>query len=847
MKNLKNLLFVALLFITATVLGQTKITGTVVDETNESLPGASVLEKGTTNGTQTDFDGKFTLNAKSNSGVLVISFIGYKSKEVAFSSSKTKIGSIQLEQDSSLDEIILTATSFAIDRKTPVAVSTIKAADIELKLGTQEFPEILKSTPGVYATKTGGGYGDSRINLRGFSSQNVAVMINGVPVNDMENGAVYWSNWAGLSDVTSAMQVQRGLGASKVAVPSIGGTINIISKSTDAQQGGNIKMSTGNNGYQKFGMTLSTGVLDNGFAITASAAKISGDGYVDGLQFSGVNYFLNISKELNNAHKLSFNVIGAQQTHGQRYNARTIAQNRATEQGGKRFNPDWGYRNGKVENISYNFYHKPQISLNHDWVISDKTFLTTVVYASFGTGGGRRLYGSGKFTNNNYRLGASDQPIDFDKIVQENKDNGALGSTDVFAASNNDHNWYGVLSTLNTELSDNLTLTAGLDGRYYVGSHYYSITDLLGGEYYLNPSSNDNNKNTALKVGDRFNRDYEGRVLRYGTFAQLEYSKDDLSIFLSSSISNTRYGRSSFLDDSSNPNGNVSDNANFLGFGTKGGANYNIDDNHNVFANIGYFSRAPFLTGSVFLNKESVELNSEAINEKVFSAEIGYGYRSENFNANVNLYRTSWLDKSITARQLDPDNLGQFLEANIAGLDALHQGIELDFVYKLNDNLRVTGMVSLGDWTWQSDVEGQLFDQNSQPVGNPITVNAKGLKVNDAAQTTYALGLNYKVLDRTNLFLDYNYAGDLYSKFNITRSIDREDTWKMPAYHLVDFGFRHGFTIGDFNTTLSGKMNNIFDVEYISDAFDDGTHTATGANVYYGSGRTFSLGLKVNF
>ena len=846
MKNFKNLLFVALFLITAAVLGQTKITGTVVDETNQPLPGASVLVKGTTNGTSTDFDGKFTLEAKAGSGAIVVSFIGYSSKEVVFSASKNKITVQLLEDTGSLDEIIITATSFAIDRKTPVAVSTIKAADIELKLGTQEFPEILKSTPGVYATKTGGGYGDARINLRGFSSQNVAVMINGVPVNDMENGAVYWSNWAGLSDVTSAMQVQRGLGASKVAVPSIGGTINIISKSTDAQQGGNIKMSTGNNGYQKYGMTLSTGVMDNGFAVTASAAKISGDGYVDGLQFSGVNYFLNVSKEVNDAHKLSFNVIGALQTHGQRYNSRTIAQNRDTEQGGKRFNPDWGYRNGEVENISYNFYHKPQISLNHDWVISDKTFLTTVVYASFGTGCGRRLYGSGKFTNDAYRLGDSDQPIDFDKIVQENKDNGALGSTDVFAASNNDHNWYGVLSTLNTELSDNLTLTAGLDGRYYVGSHYYSITDLLGGEYYLNPSSNDNNKNTALKVGDRFNRDYEGRVLRYGTFAQLEYSQDALSVFLSSSISNTRYGRSSFLDDSSNPNGNVSDNANFLGYGVKGGANYNVDDTNNVFANIGYFSRAPFLTGSVFLNKESVELNSEAINEKVFSAEIGYGYRSEEFNANINLYRTSWLDKSITARQQDPDNLGQFLEANIAGLDALHQGIEVDFVAKLSDKLKLTGMFSLGDWTWQSDVQGQIFDQNNVII-KEVTVNAKGLKVNDAAQTTYALGLNYKVLDRTNLFIDYNYAGDLYSKFNITRSIDRENTWKMPGYHLADLGFRHGFTIGDFYATLSGKMNNIFDVEYISDAFDDGTHTASGANVYYGAGRTFSLGLKVNF
>ena len=320
MKNFKSLLFVAVLFISASVLGQTKITGEVVDETNQPLPGASIVVKGTTNGTSTDFDGKFTLQAGADSGTIVISFIGFQSNEVSFSSSNSNLGTIQLQEDASLDEIIVTATSFAIDRKTPVAVSTVKAADIESKLGSQEFPEILKSTPGVYATKTGGGFGDGRINLRGFSSQNVAVMINGVPVNDMENGAVYWSNWAGLSDVTSAMQVQRGLGASKVAVPSIGGTINIISKSTDASKGGVIRMSTGNDGYQKYGMTLSTGLLDNGLAITASAAKLSGDGYVDGLQFSGVNYFLNISKIINNDHKLSFNVIGAKQTHGQRYN-----------------------------------------------------------------------------------------------------------------------------------------------------------------------------------------------------------------------------------------------------------------------------------------------------------------------------------------------------------------------------------------------------------------------------------------------------------------------------------------------------------------------------------------------
>lgn len=94
----------------------------------------------------------------------------------------------------------------------------------------------MKMTPGVYATKQGGGFGDSRINVRGFDQKNVAVMINGIPVNDMENGWVYWSNWSGLSDATRTMQVQRGLGASKLAINSVGGTINIITKTTDAKK-----------------------------------------------------------------------------------------------------------------------------------------------------------------------------------------------------------------------------------------------------------------------------------------------------------------------------------------------------------------------------------------------------------------------------------------------------------------------------------------------------------------------------------------------------------------------------------------------------------------------------------
>src|SRR5699024_4140739 len=101
-------------------------------------------------------------------------------------------GVIKMNQDAvALADVTITS-SIAKDRQTPVALSSVDPVFIEEKLGTQEFPEILKATPGVYATKQGGGFGDSKINMRGFKSENIAVMINGVPMNDMEWGGVYW-------------------------------------------------------------------------------------------------------------------------------------------------------------------------------------------------------------------------------------------------------------------------------------------------------------------------------------------------------------------------------------------------------------------------------------------------------------------------------------------------------------------------------------------------------------------------------------------------------------------------------------------------------------------------------
>ncbi|GAA4889890.1 TonB-dependent receptor [Flaviramulus aquimarinus] len=864
------MLTIALLF-SAVVMAQSTISGTIVEAgSNIPLPGANVIEKGTSNGVTTDFDGNFTITTKSSSGEVVMSYIGYNSKTVAFTGDMT-LGNVTLESSQvGLEEIQIIA-SVAVDRKTPVAVSTVKAADIELKLGTQEFPEILKSTPGIYATKQGGGYGDARVNIRGFSSENVAVMINGIPVNDMENGRVFWSNWAGLGDVTSQMQVQRGLGASKIAVPSIGGTINVITKTTDTEAGGNFITSVANDGYFKYGLTYSTGLMDNGFAATVSAAKTEGDGYVDGTEFTGFNYFINISKEINDSHKLSFTAFGAKQQHGQRQNRQLIETFRKSDRG-RKFNADWGYKNGQLTFQEDNFYHKPQISLNHYWTLSENTSINTSAYVSFGTGGGGGTRGdTSKFVFNadgssDYRTGLFG-PLNFDRISEENEALGANGSETILRASRNDHNWYGVLSTLKTNLSDDLVLLGGVDLRSYTGIHFQEVTDLLGGQYFLD-DNNENNPNNPARVGDKINYNNDGKVGWFGLFGQLEYDvNDNFNTYLALAASNTSYRRIDYFNYLDSDPLQETDRYNFFGYSVKGGGNYRIGINHNVFVNLGYFERAADFD-AVFLNFSNDNINADAENEKITSFELGYGFRGEKFSANLNLYRTTWNDRTETATFQQPD--GTRATANILGVNAIHQGVELDFRFKATDKLTITGQASLGDWTWDNNVENvRIFDEEQNEIADsPFNLHIAGLKVGDAAQTTAALGLNYQLSQDTRFIVDYNYFADNYADFDpsdrgVTSSnpdpaaaaaeiaaelaTDPIQPWKMPDFGLFDVALTHGFKFGPFDATLTGRVNNVFDTEYISDA-QDGSGSATDtALVYFGFGRTFSVGAKLNF
>ncbi|GAA0892512.1 TonB-dependent receptor [Fulvivirga kasyanovii] len=831
------------------------VSGKVLDEDNgEPLIGANVRVKGTTKGSVADVGGNFKIgDVAVGSQTIVVSFIGFGEKEVEVTVNEgqnTDIGTVQMKSSAiGLSEVQVIA-SVAVDRKTPVAVSTIKESFIAEKASNQEFPELLKSTPGVYATKTGGGYGDSRINVRGFNSVNVAVLINGVPVNDMENGRVYWSNWAGLTDVTRSMQVQRGLGASKVAVPSIGGTINILTHTTDAEKGGYVFAGVGNNNYKKAAFSLSSGLTEKNWAVSVAAAKITGDGWAEGLEFEGYNYFFNVSKIINDEHTLSLTGFGAPQRHGQRQNMQSIETFRNAPQGIK-YNADWGILNGEVVHVEDNFYHKPQFSLNHYWTINETSELSTALYASYGTGGGGG-YQNVDISIGDFRTGNEYSPYDLDAVVDQNVASADGHALSFLRASRNDHKWYGALSTYTKEVNSNLDILAGLDLRYYKGIHFTEVVDLLGADYVLD-DSDANQPVRRAGVGDKINYYNDGIVLWEGGFLQAEYTSGALTAFASLAASNTSYKRIDyFLYEDDDPL-QETDFQNFFGYQVKGGANYNLTRNHNVFANLGYFEKAPDFD-AVYQNNQNI-VNEDAENQKILSFELGYGYRSTQLNANVNFYRTNWKDRTFTQRFPGSDN--QFFFANILGVNALHQGVELDFLYKPTTNLTFNGMLSVGDWVWQNNVDGvNIFDENQDIVGSISTLYIEDLKVGDAAQTTAAFGIDYKVIDNFKLGMTYNYYANLYASYDPTDRTDEtvvgKQAWEVPDYSLVDVNAAVDFNIGNLKAVLYANVNNLFDVEYISDAQDgdydgDGIGDAAGARVFYGFGRTWTTGLKIKF
>jgi iron complex outermembrane receptor protein len=840
----------------------TVVRGKVVDDaTKEPLTGATITIKGTSTATTAGLDGSFKINVSGVSGpVLTISFIGYVSVDIS-ADGRNNVGEIVLKSASTgMSEVVVNG-DVAIDRKTPIAVTNIGPQFIEEHIGANDIPELLKSVPGVMFTAQDGGYGDSRISIRGFSSKsgngNVAFTINGIPINDPETGTLYWSDFSGITDVASSIQVQRGLGASKIIIPSFGGTVNITTRSTDMQQGGYVSETIGSDGYNKVGVLVSTGLNANGWAATFQGSKTQGDGFAGGLNFLGYNYFFNLSKIISPSQTISLNLIGANQTHGQRAEEPIADYQTAPE--GIKWNPYLGSENGKQVNLYNNFYSEPMLSINHDWTINDKSSLSTVLYALYGDGGGGDIYTGGEEASITSlpRAGNLYTPINFDALEGANAANPDGSALTYGVAAHDQTYWYGLRSTYKTLLGKYLDLSAGVDLRYYYGNHYEEVTDLLGANYVSynytgvqglgTAQGNINQPIDDVGVGGKiyyYNRDY---VESEGAFAQAEYSKKDFTAFATLSGSENGDKRTDYFNYLNTDPNQTTPYVNFFTYQAKAGANYNINSQMNVFANIGYLTKPPYFA-NVFEDYTN-QINHKAVNEKLFSYELGYEYKISGFSTTVNLYRTSYMDRAFASEYADATT-SQIYTTNISGVNELHQGIEVEMKYRPVKEILMGASLSLGDFYYTKNAgPATVFNSQQQVVSTVDEVYLKNEKVGDVAQTTAAAFADFTIVPQLKVGVVYNF----YANYTSYVPFQNYNTPNLTPYIVPDFStwdlnavFK--FKMAGFNSELIATVNNLLNTKYISDSEDEnGKGLASGVDVYYGLGRIFTTGLKVKF
>lgn len=863
MKKITRFLFlvVALVFTTG-AMAQSTVTGTIIDaEMNAPLPAANIIEVGTTNGVSSDFDGNFTITTQANSGEVVISYVGYTPKTVSFNGN-TDLGNITLSSDNSLEEVVVIGSGvidLAEDRATPIAVSTIKKVEIQQRaVGNVEVSEIIKNTPSVYVSGQTG-FGDSQLFLRGFDQTNIAVLLNGQPVNGMEDGRVYWSNWAGIADIANGVQIQRGLGSSKLAISSVGGTMNLVMKSTDREKGGFVRLLGGNDSYMKATASYNTGLNDNGWSFSVLLDHWQAHRkWAEGTFGSGQTYFFSAGYKPNDKHAFNLLLTGAPQQHGQRW-----SQSEETIKDDPKFNQHWGYTSGggsnyynsEIESERTNYYHKPVFNFNWDWNISEKTELSTVAYASWGRGGGTGPRGNG-------RIRTADGQVDYFAIEQQNEsiglggDYGApLGAGYIRRSSVNNHSWYGLVSNLGFDLNENLNLNVGADIRFYRGDHFRQVADFYG----LTGWSNDRQDGATVTdsfdpkpwaslfsfadEGQRIDYDYSENINYQGVFGQAEYAKNAFSIFFQGAVSTQSYQREGRFE---NEGLGKSEKLNKVGYNLKGGVAYAIDESSKIFFNAGKFSRQPFLD-NIFKDIRSsndIFKNPEVDNEDITSFELGYKFQASKFKASFNFYHTDWDNRVITGTDLDengtPSDDSDDIVLNIfdRGVRQIHTGVELDMQYNATEAVSFTGYVSGGSWEYDGSSDVSVYnDDTGALVSQSAGTDREGVKVTNAPQFTAGFGARARVIDGLTVYGNINYYDRLFK--NDGNSVQTENVGRIKSYSLTDLGLSYDFKVGDNKLTFNGNVYNVFDEVRVQQTDRFG--------FYNTNGMTFNGSVKYNF
>ncbi|MCG8411383.1 MAG: TonB-dependent receptor, partial [Bacteroidales bacterium] len=585
-------------------------------------------------------------------------------------------------------------------------------------------------------------------------------------------------------------------------------------------------MSTNRTYRNRVMATASTGLMENGLAVTLSGShRWAQEGYIEGTFYDAWACLLAVEKQFNKRHSLALTAFVAPNKRGKLIGSNQDAYDYLDN---NFYNANWGYQNGEKRNSRIANTFKPFATLTHYWDINEKLKINTSLAYSFGRTGATALnWYDAKDPRPNYYKYLPYYNREKENYVWENTQvnwdyfyfanaknlytlsnvNGVSGNNVTFNRSKYivedrrvDHNQLKATVFADYDLNEDLKLSGNVNYTWYKGRHFKLVDDLLGGDYWVDvdqfaerdfddpvvAQSNLDNPNRLTKVGDTFGYDYDANIQQIGGFVKADYTMGALDLYLGTQLSSTSFFRTGNMRTGKFPTESFGDSKkqNFFNYGVSLGANYKITGRHIVYANAKYTTRAPYFKNAYVSPRTRDHAVNNLTSEKIMSADLNYVIRLPFLTGRVSGYYSKFEDQTKIKSYFNDLN-HSFINYTMTGIDNKHFGVEAALEGKITSELSVLAVAAIGQYTYDSRPDLSVtVDNSGEPPSTPSSKNPFLNKPNDGVvylknfylpgmpQRAYSLGVKYSSPKFWWIEANANYFDKIYLDFHPARRVE---------------------------------------------------------------------------
>lgn len=633
-------------------------------------------------------------------------------------------------------------------------------------------------------------FGAARFKIRGYDADNFGTYMNGIPMENLDNGFTPFGLWGGLNDVMRNKDLSLGLRYNTFSFGDIGSTTSIDSRASKQRKQTDVGYAYSNRNYtHRWSLTHSTGISKKGWAFTFSGSRRWADeGYAAGTYYDGWSYFVGIDKRFGQKHLLSLVAFGAPTENGKQGASTQEAMDLA---GTHYYNPYWGYQQGKKRNANIGRTNQPVIILTHDFRIDNKSNLVTAASYSFGERGASSLdwYNAADPRPDYYRYlpsyyadqnplyqnlvdawtnDESVRQIKWNSIYDANRGtnvetvNGVTGHRSMYILQEavTKTQKLNFNTVYNTRIDDNVSFTAGVSYQTLKNNNYKQILDLLGGDYFVdlnqfaersyptNPNANQNDlnrPNRIVRVGDKYGYDYDIHVNKAATWAQGVFKYSWIDFYAAIELSNTQFWRVGNVNNGLFPTNSFGKSKvyNFDNYAFKGGFTFKIDGRNYLYANLSKMTKAPFYDNVYLSPRTRDNVQDNVKNEEVQSVEGGYIINAPKIKFRLSGYYTEFLNQ-MNVMSFYHDTYRNLVNYAISNINKVHSGIEMGFESKILPNVTLDGAAAVGRYYYNSRQNAITTLDNDASILSKDLVYSQDYRVGGTPQEAYSLSINYR-------------------------------------------------------------------------------------------------------